>query len=551
MQSTSFIVAVRSLAALLVLNELLAFSTWWPTPGVVPDSRIAPEFVGLWLVLLAVVAWRGTVAPKMAAVLATAYLLLVAGRYLDVTVPSMFGRDINLFWDIPQIPRLLWVTAQGAPMWLTAAVILGVVALVALLWRVTHASIVVVARDVVPRARRSRLALVVTALCTVLVAANYAGVRATWPYVSKPVLPTYWRQAQILAAAFSPHAQAAVLPASSAVDAALANPHALAALAGRDVYLVMLESYGAVVYDDPRARAAMQLARSRLATDLTAAGRSVVSGFVRSPTFAGASDLAHLSLLSGIDLRDPMRHDVLLTSQRPTLLTLFRERGWQTFGVYPALSWAWPENRFYGFDVFVDAPALDYRGPKLGFWHIPDAFTMAKLDALHPRTADAPPRLVFFPTITTHLPFNPVPPMQDNVERLLSPQPFDQGEVQRAQAKAPNWLDMFPDYLGMMGYMHAWLGAHLRRPEPREAVYVLVGDHQPAANITGEGVSWDVPVHVVSRDTALLSRLEARGFSPGLEPSRPALGGLHDLTGMLIDAFTGPANVQLAGQPVR
>jgi hypothetical protein len=538
MRSATLVMTVRAVAALMVLNQLLAFSAWWPTPGVVPDRRIAPEFVGLWLVLLALVAWRGALAPRVATVLTAAYLLLVAGRYLDVTVPSMFGRGINLFWDIPQIPRPLWVWAQSAPVWLVAAAIGGAVALVALLWVVTRASIVIVARDVIPHARRSRIALVVTALCAAVVAANYAGVRATWPYVSKPVMPTYWRQAKILAAAFSTRAQAVVLPPSTTLDAAMANPNALAALAGRDVFVIMLESYGAVVHDDPRARAPMQQARARFAADIAAGGRKVVSAFVRSPTFAGASDLAHLSLLSGIDLSDPMRHDVLLTSQRPTLLTLFRAHGYRTFGVYPALSWEWPERHFYGFDVFVDGPALDYRGPKLGYWHVPDAVTLEKVETLHPRHAAAPPHFVFFPTITTHLPFSPVPPLQDDVERLLSAQPFDDAATRRALAKAPNWLDMFPDYLEMMSYQHAWLGGHLRRREPREAVYLLVGDHQPAANITGEGASWDVPVHVVSRDAALLARFEAHGFAPGLEPPRRSLGGMHELTGMLMEAFS-------------
>ena len=64
-----------------------------------------------------------------------------------------------------------------------------------------------------------------------------------------------------------------------------------------------------------------------------------------------------------------------------------------------------------------------------------------------------------------------------------------------------------------------------------------VGDHQPAASVSGEGASWDVPVHVVTRDPALLARFVALGFEPGLTPRRPILGGMHDLTGLLLKAF--------------
>ena len=43
---------------------MLSFSTWWPTPGIVPDQRLAPEFVWLWLALLAVVRLRGALSRR-------------------------------------------------------------------------------------------------------------------------------------------------------------------------------------------------------------------------------------------------------------------------------------------------------------------------------------------------------------------------------------------------------------------------------------------------------------------------------------------------------
>ncbi|MFX7329480.1 hypothetical protein ABTI69_22055, partial [Acinetobacter baumannii] len=79
------------------------------------------------------------------------------------------------------------------------------------------------------------------------------------------------------------------------------------ALRGRDVYLMPLESYGAVVYDNAQAVRLLQPARDRLAQDLAAGGWQVVSAFMRSPTFGGASYLAQLGMLSGLDLSDPRR----------------------------------------------------------------------------------------------------------------------------------------------------------------------------------------------------------------------------------------------------
>ncbi|HMN55068.1 MAG TPA: hypothetical protein PKC32_12875, partial [Sphingopyxis sp.] len=165
-----------------------------------------------------------------------------------------------------------------------------------------------------------------------------------------------------------------------------------------------------MAYDDPRVAGGLAPPRAQLAADIAASGRLVASGFVRASTFAGVSELSHLSLLSGIDLTDPLRHDLLLTTDRPTLAHLFRREGYQSVGLYPALSWDWAERAFYGFDLFLDGRDLVYRGPPLGYWKIPDQFSLARFEQLHPAGPATPPRFLFFPTITSHLPFGPVPP---------------------------------------------------------------------------------------------------------------------------------------------
>lgn len=531
---------VQGVAALLLLNACLSFSTWWPTPWVVLDARVAPEFIGLWVLVLALVAWRGTLGQGAVRVITLGYLLLVLGRYADVTVPALFGRPINAYWDLPQIPRFLWVSAQEWPWWLTLAVLAGGASLLIGLYALLRWGIGVLATQVAPAAQAHVGAWLITLAAVALAAANYSGVQATWPYVSKPVVPVAWRQAQVLWGAWSSARQAVILPPSSPVDEAMAAPSgtALAALGGADVMLMPLESLGAITYDDPEMRTALQAARERFEQDLRDGGYRVVSAFLKSPTFAGGSDLAHLSLLSGIDLTDPMRHDVLLTTRRETLITLFRSQGYQTFGVYPGVFWPWPERAFYRFDQYVDGPALDYQGPPIGFWKIPDQFSAAQLERLYPRDARAKPRFTFFPTITTHLPFSPVPPFQPDAQRLLSAQPYDAEEVQRVLAQRPNWTQMRPDYVRMVEYGYRWLGAHLREGSGREAFYIFVGDHQPAASVTGEGASWDVPVYLVSRQERLLQRFVRLGYQPGVHPRRDALGGLHDLTDHLLQAFS-------------
>jgi hypothetical protein len=533
--------------AALLLNGLLSMNPVWPTPWVEPDARLAPEFVWTWVLLLGLAACKVRLTPSLLRALTAVFLLLVAGRYVDIMVPSMFGRPINVFWDIPQIPRVVWVWTQEVRWWQALGAVLIATTAVAVLFGVVKRCIQWLALRAAPWALRRWWMGGLTLLAAALCVANHAGVRETWPYVSKPVTPVFWQQAKLVGTVIMEQRSGSLLPPSPTLDAAVlraktyAPADVLPALKGQNVVVIMLESYGAVLWDNPRALANIAASRNRFANDVKASGQHMVSAFMRSPTFAGGSDLAHLSVLSGIDLSDPLRHDVLLTTQRPTLTSLFKQLGYETFGLYSGLSWDWPESRFYGFEVFLDGRDLQYRGPKLGYWYIPDQFAMAKFDVLHPRMKSQRPQFVFFPTITTHMPFSPVPPFQPDWQKVLTQEPFDTSAASLALAKKPNWLNMFDDYVSMFDYMHTWLGSYLKQPEAqggdRGTVYVLVGDHQPASNISGNDASWDVPVHIVSRDTALLQRFKQLGFADGLNPPRRSLGGLHELTGWLLQGF--------------
>jgi hypothetical protein len=535
--------ALRGVVALLVLNGLLSFGPWWPTPGVIPQARLAPEFVALWLLLL----WWGAGRPSPSRgalrLLSILVLGLVLGRYADVTAPSLFGRPFNLYWDLPQLPRFLWVTAVDHPLWLSVAAASAVVLAGWLLHAVVRLCLSTLMTTLVPWGMRSFAAWLLSFGAALLAAAHLAGVAGTGRWVGHAVLPTYVKQVGLLWDAHAPGRLAQALPALTPTEDALAihGDQVFASLGGRDLSIVFLESFGAVIYDHPQARPATDPARHALQQAITASGRHVVSGFFRSPTIGGASDLAHLSLLTGVDLSDPRRHDLLLTTRRPTLLHLFRQAGYQTFGVYHAVSWPWPEHVYYGFDHYLDGPSLAYAGPPITFWKIPDQVALASYEQRFPRAADSPPRVLFFPTISSHFPFSPVPPYQADWARVLSATPFDAEALAAVNADRVNWLDMRTNYLASVNYVYRWLTGWFERPEARETVYILVGDHQPTANITGERVPWDVPVHIISRDRDLLARFRAMGFSDGLWPDRAVLGGLHHLTSLLLAGFGPPS----------
>ena len=353
----------------------------------------------------------------------------------------------------------------------------------------------------------------------------------------------------------------------------------LAGLDGADVLIVFAEAYGAVTLDRPDIARALDGHRNKLADAITASKRQVVSARLVSPTFGGASWLAHASLLSGLDMREPGDYQLLLTTDRPTLVRHFAANGYRTVGWLPGIQLPWPEGGFYGFDRYADAGRIRYTSRPFGFWRIPDQASMAlihvqefggdfrsRYDAnagpgsgtpsanandsastdirtsLSPLTALAEgavrqPRLIVFPTVTTHAPFRALPPYRDDWASLLGTEAFTADEVAAAEAVPTNWSDPLPAYLASMRYQFDWLTDYLARYAPSNLVTIVIGDHQPIGSVSGPDQPWDVPVHVIASNPALLERFASAGFVAGLVPPATPLGPTHALTPILIDAF--------------
>ena len=48
---------------------------------------------------------------------------------------------------------------------------------------------------------------------------------------------------------------------------------------------------------------------------------------------------------------------------------------------------------------------------------------------------------------------------------------------------------------------------------------VLLGDHQPATTVSGEGASRDVPISIVARDPKVMRQIAGWGWQGGLHPT--------------------------------
>ena len=522
---------VSLVAALVLLNVSLTFANIWPTLGIRLNADLSLEAALCVLGLVLVRQWRGR--PTRAALrgLAGCWVVLVVGRYAEVTTRSLYGRDINVYWDVQHMPSVGAMFAVVADLWLMVALLAGVVLVPVLFYLLVRWALGAVAEATDdPRVRRV-LGLVAVAVL-VLGLARPLGARG----------PEAIRFADPVALAYARELGELVYEMSGAGVRDLPPPPTLRSdlsrVAGADVFVLFLESYGAVSWDRAEFAEGLAPTLARFEADIGETGRGVVSGFVESTTFGGESWLAHISLLSGTEVRDQGTNVRLMAQERDTLVTVFGRHGYRTIAIMPGLLAGWPEGAYYGFDEIYDHARIDYRGPSFGWWDVNDQFALARVDALEIAPWPRAPAFVFFTTITTHAPFVPIPPYQPDWARVLTAVPYDADALDYAWSAWPDWMNLGPSYLEALGYAFANVGGYLRLRADRDLVMILVGDHQPPALVSGEGASWEVPVHVIANRRTLLDRLvRDHRFVEGLEPRHPAVARMDTLLAILLDAF--------------
>jgi hypothetical protein len=125
--------------------------------------------------------------------------------------------------------------------------------------------------------------------------------------------------------------------------------------------------------------------------------------------------------------------------------------------------------------------------------------------------------------VSSHTPWTPLPhlvPWTDLGDgSVFDPQP--------AQGLAP--VDVWPDpqrvqqvYGQSVQYTLAAMFSFLHTHDPENLVLIVLGDHQPAKVVTGEGPTHDVPISVIAHDPAVMDQISGWGWDKGLLPSPQA-----------------------------
>jgi hypothetical protein len=529
------------LAALILAAGLLDLALIQPNhPGAATWGALRLFPLELPVILLALVALPGPARGVRA--LLTLWLVAIAlHKAADMAMFTALGRDFNLAVD-GGLVRSGWdVLRASAGPWLAAgavAVALALLAgLAAALWWATG-----VWARLSPDPGARRLAAAGVAVAAALALAEAGQAMGAWRLPAAPPVAAFTARLtveKLRALARARRAQVA-FAAAAATDPmdTLAAP--LSRLAGRDVILVFVESYGRASFDNLAHAALHDPVRARAETALAAAGLAVRSGWLTAPIEGGQSWLAHATLAAGLAVPDPAHYGALLASPRRTLWQIAAAAGWRTAAVVPAITRAWPEAARLGHAVVLDAGAMGYAGPPFAWVTMPDQFTLARFrDRLPP---DPRPLFATLVLISSHAPWTPVPdplPWEAVGDGTAFAPMAAAGPAVETVWASPEGIRAA--YGRSLAYVLeiAFDWAARQGGGAAAPLVVILGDHQPAGFVA-QGGGRDVPVHLIG-PPGVLEAVADWGFGAGLRPGPAPAWPMEAFRDRFLKAFSGPS----------
>jgi phosphatidylglycerophosphate synthase len=291
----------------------------------------------------------------------------------------------------------------------------------------------------------------------------------------------------------------------------------LTALRGKDVLLVFVESYGKVAVEGSSFSPGVDAVLDAGTSQLRSAGFSSRSGWLTSPTFGGISWLAHSTMEAGVWVNTQGRYDQLVASPRMTLSDAFGRAGWRTVGDVPSDNRHWPEGTgFYHYDRVYDRRDVGYRGPTYAYASMPDQYVYLALQRLELARRDRPPLFAEVDLVSSHEPWTQIPPL------IPWSQVGDGSVFYRLPVDMTGNGDTKAAYGRSIQYTLRTLFSFVRHYGRRNLVMVVLGDHQPAAIVSGEGASHQVPISVIAHDPSVMARISGWGWVDGMRPGSTA-----------------------------
>jgi hypothetical protein len=480
------------------------------------------------LIAFALLGWMGRRIPRWGLAVITAVLVAVRiFRFGDGLVRDGWGRPINLSLDLallPDLARLLRSTVAPSTWFL--GIVIGV-AVIGLLIFLIHVTVTRMQRDLALAPRRIDLA-VLTALAALASPTWKGGQRMAGGHVGlfgASVVPRLVEQVRFVA-------DVRVLREAKAREIAAAQlhlaqiPSGLEKLAGSDVLLFFIESYGHTVFTNPQQARLIEPVHHAFAAQLDRLGMTVATGQLASPVQGGGSWMAHATFAAGVRIGDGLEFALLRQTKPPptTMAVFFRRAGYRTVLVQPGTTRPWPEGEVTGFDSRYYAPDLAYQGPAFEWAPMPDQYVIDFVARREITTGVRAPLFAEFALVSSHAPWSLQPPVVDwaqlkagAIYNRVPPIHFPMTWQTLAQGSEA--------YVASLGYDFTILGQYLPQLARPDSLIIILGDHQPHAAVTGAPPTPEIPVHVISRNRALVNAFiddkgegGGSGFVLGMRP---------------------------------
>lgn len=502
---------------------LLAAWTWL---DVVANVRFPDEEARLWYLpcldtvilfgALALGARLGRRLPRAAAVvLALLFLCVRLLRLADGISRHFFRRSFHVYTSLsllPELPRLLRSTMSvGAVGFLGLLLLVGLAAIAVL----SYAAIRVAERCLLEGSNRHLFGVVTVcfaALSLVPRRGVLAGVKQMPPNAMGRLV------SELTAV---PRARRAKERVGRAVTDARARlrggPNDLVKLGGADVLVFIVESYGATVLENGRHAARMHAEYAAFDAELGARGYGIAASVLASPAYGGGSWFAHAALDTGVRVTDQFEYEALCEAKPLTIADFFEKAGYRTVLAQPATERALGERDYLDFERKYLANDFAYRGPALGWGKMPDQFVI-DFTHRHELVARDRPRFIEYALVTSHAPWFAVPTPLDDWTRVGDGAAFASVPT-RWYSRDWASIDQASDaYLDTIIYDFDVLRRYLASELHNDTLVIIVGDHQPPGAAAQASADYGVPIHVLSRKTALIAPFLARGYTAGMSP---------------------------------
>lgn len=287
-----------------------------------------------------------------------------------------------------------------------------------------------------------------------------------------------------------------------------------------DIYLIFVESYGSVLYQRSHFRPQYLEAIAQMQKELSDAGYSMATALSEAPTWGAGSWMSYTSAQFGLRIDNQPQFlalkDRYTRQVYPNLGRYLQTQGYFHARLSPLtvhLNEAeWQANtRLYGVDRWLSYNDIDYHGSLYGWGPAPpDQYSLNYARATLKEEIKQPLYL-FFLTQNSHYPWAPLPTMAPDwhdLQQKADPEPQPVHEP-------ISYRDKITHYPAAIRYELAFLSDFIRNSDSDNAIFVLIGDHQPPA-VSRREDGFATPIHVISKDANFISEFLEYGFKQGL-----------------------------------